>query len=335
MYTGENKEEQVKITVINYDENVFDQKDTKSIEETLTAIDKSNMTWIKITGLHDVDIVEKIGSFFNLHPLLLEDVLDIDQRPREEEFGEYILIVLKRLFFDEKEAEVREVQISIIVGEIFVISFQEQADEIFDSVVERLSKGKGRIRKLGSDYLAYVLLDTVVDNYFVVLDQLARKIEIVEDDVIANPSQALTHTIHKLKRNVLQIHKSIWPLREIVNNLERAESSYIKETTSIYFRDVQNHIIQILDTMDSFREMLSGMFESYLSSVSNKLNEIMKVLTIISTIFIPLGFIAGWYGMNFKYMPELSNPFGYYITMIITAFLGVLMVLYFHRKHWI
>lgn len=334
-YTGELKQEFVKIKVINYDEHKFEEKDTKGIEDTLAFIDKSNMTWINITGLHDVKIIERIGEFFDLHPLLLEGVLDVEQRPKAEEFGEYILIAIKRLLFDEAEWEVNDFQISLIIGDNFVISFQEKEDDIFNPILEKISKGKGKVRNLGSDYLAYCLLDIVVDNYFIIMQKITEKIEEVEDDLLKNPDQQITHLIHKLKRDILYLHRSIWPLREIINKLERVDSPYIKESTSVYFRDVQNHIVQIIDTIDLFRETLSGMFEIYLTSVSNRLNQIMKVLTIISTIFIPLGFIASLYGMNFKYMPELNLEWSYYVVIFSMILIGISMVTLFKIKKWI
>jgi magnesium transporter len=335
MYTGVKKEEAVKIHVINYDENSFDEHETLNIEEALKRVNKTNMTWIKISGVHDIKIVEKIGGFFNLHPLLLEDIMDIQQRPKCEEFGEYILIVAKRLYFEENENSLKDFQISFIIGDMFTISFQEQLDNIFDNILERITKAKGRVRQLGSDYLAYRLLDAIVDSYFIVLDNFTNRIETVEDLLVENPSHEITYDIHHIKRDVLFLHKSIWPLRDIINGLARAESPNIKQTTSIYFRDIQNHIIQIIDTIDTFREMLNGMFEIYLTSVSNKLNEIMKILTIISTIFIPLSFIASLYGMNFKYMPELYLPSGYYIILFVMMIIGFTMLLLFWRKRWL
>jgi magnesium transporter len=335
VYTGEKKEEPINIHIINYDEKSFDENETISIDNALSYVNKSNMTWIKISGVHDINIVERVGHFFNLHPLLLEDIMDIAQRPRIEEFEHYVLIVAKRLLFDDREKELKDFQISFIIGNNFVISFQEQADNIFESILERIRKAKGRVRQLGADYLAYRLLDSIVDSYFVILDELARKIENIEDNLLQNPSPEITREIHHLKRDVLYLHKSVWPLREIINGLERVESSYIKETTRIYFRDIHNHIVQIIDTIDTFREMLNGMFEIYLTSISNKLNEIMKILTIISTIFIPLSFIASLYGMNFKYMPELYLPTGYYITLIVMITIGITMLLLFWRKRWL
>ena len=334
-YTGELKQGFAKIKVINYDENIFEEKDTKDIEDTLAFIDKSNMTWINITGLNDAKIIESMGNFFDLHPLLMEGILDVAQRPKTEEFGDYILIVVKRLLFDEYESEVNDFQISLIIGNNFVISFQEKEDDIFNPIIERISKGKGKIRQLGADYLAYCLLDVVVDNYFIIMQKITEKIEKVEDELLKNPEQQITHLIHKLKRDILFLHRSIWPLREIINKLERAESSYIKESTNIYFRDVQNHIVQIIDTIDLFRETLSGMFEIYLTSVSNRLNQIMKVLTIISTIFMPLSFIASLYGMNLKSMPEINWEWSYFFVILSMILISISMTIYFKKKKWI
>ncbi|HEY0090351.1 MAG TPA: magnesium/cobalt transporter CorA, partial [Candidatus Lokiarchaeia archaeon] len=256
------------------------------------------------------------------------------QHPKIEEFGEYLLIVIRRLYYDKKDNELKDFQISVIVGDLFIITFQEQVDEIFDIILERIIKAKGKIRQTGSDYLVYRILDSIVDSYFVLLENLSKKIDLVEDLVIKEPSRENIQAIHTFKRDVLYLHKSIWPLREIVNSISRIELPYLKETNNIYFRDVQNHIIQIIDSIDIFREMLNGMFEIYLSSISNRLNQIMKILTIISTIFIPLSFIASLYGMNFRYMPELQSPIGYYIVVFVMIFIGLFMLIYFKKKDW-
>lgn len=330
----EQREEKTKIQVINYDEKTLDDKETYDINEALAYVNKSNMTWIRILGMHNVDIVEKIGDFFKLHPLLLDDISEIGQRPKIEEFGEYLLIVIRRLYYDKKDNELKDFQISVIVGDLFIITFQEQVDEIFDIILERIIKAKGKIRQTGSDYLVYRILDSIVDSYFVLLENLSGRIDLVEDLVIKEPSRENIQAIHTFKRDVLYLHKSIWPLREIVNSISRIELPYLKETNNIYFRDVQNHIIQIIDSIDIFREMLNGMFEIYLSSISNRLNQIMKILTIISTIFIPLSFIASLYGMNFRYMPELQSPIGYYIVVFVMIFIGLFMLIYFKKKDW-
>lgn len=330
----EKKKEKTRIHVINYDEKRYDDKETLNISEALAAVNKSNMTWIKISGPQDANLVENLGNFFNLHPLLLEDLSEIGQRPKIEEFGEYVLIIARRLYYDEIEKELKDFQISIIMGELFLISFQEQKDDIFDTIIDRIFKAKGKIRQMGVDYLMYKILDTIVDSYFIVLETLSAKIEIIEDSLIKMPSHENVQSIHNFKRDVLYLHKSIWPLREIINSISRIELPYIKESSHIYFRDVQNHIIQIIDTIDIYRELLNNMFEIYLSSVSNRLNQIMKILTIISTIFIPLSFLASLYGMNFRYMPELQSPIGYYVVVFIMIFIGIFMLIYFKKKHW-
>ena len=330
----EKREEKTKIHVINYDEKTFDDKETLNINEALSAVNKSNMTWIKISGIQDASIVESLGNFFNLHPLLLEDLSEIGQRPKIEEFGEYVLIVARRLYYDEIENELKDFQISIIMGDLFLISFQEQEDDIFNTILDRIVKSKGRIRQMGVDYLIYRILDAIVDSYFVLLEKLSKKIDIVEEILLTSSSQENIRSINNLKHDVLYLHKSFWPLREIINSISRLELPYIKESTHIYFRDVQNHIIQIIDSIDLFREMLSGMYEIYMTSVSNRLNQIMKILTVISTIFIPLSFIASLYGMNFRYMPELYSPIGYYVVLVVMIFIGIFMLIYFKKKHW-
>lgn len=334
IFTGEKLMDKSLICVTNYDEKVQDIRQTEKIEEALTFINKSNLTWINIVGLQNVEIIEKIGDFFKLHPLMLEDILETEQRPKIETFGDYVLILIKRVFLIEEKNELKDVQISIILGSNFVITFQEQVDDVFNPIIERISKGKGRIRKMGADYLIFALLDVIVDIYFTIIERISRKLEILEDQLLSNPTQDVTNTVHKFKRQILFLHKSVWPMREILNNLERAESPFISSSTVVYFKDIQNHIIQIIDTIDLFREMVSNMFEIYLSSVSNKLNEIMKVLAIISTVFIPLSFIASFYGMNFHYMPELNWQWAYYTVIIAMISVFLVMIFFFKKKKW-
>lgn len=335
VHIGEKMLEKAKITIIDYDETNFQEKEAKTVEECFPFKDEPTNTWINIDGLHEVDIIEKIGKHFDVHPLILEDILHTGQRPKMEDSENYTSIVLKMLSFNENENEIKSEQVSLIISKNVVISFQESVGDVFNPVRERIRNGKGRIRKMGSDYLAYALMDAIVDNYFIILEKLGEKIEVLEEELITNPVPETLHMIHNLKREMIFLRKSVWPLREVISNLERGESHLIMKSTTIYLRDVYDHTIQVIDTIETFRDMLSGMLDIYLSSVSNKMNEVMKVLTIIATIFIPLTFIAGIYGMNFEYMPELSWQWGYPAVWVVVIVIGASMVLYFRKKRWL
>jgi magnesium transporter len=288
-----------------------------------------------VDGLHQVEILEKLGECYGLHPLVLEDILNTDQRPKTEDYGEYIYIVLKMLDYNDKSNEIEPEQMSLILGPNFVFSFQEREGDTFNPIRERIRNNKGRIRKMGADYLAYTLLDSIVDNYFIILEKLGEKIEFLEEKLVTRPTPETLQVIHYLKREMISFRKAVWPLREVVSGLERGEASLIKEATRIYLRDVYDHTIQTIDTIETYRDMVSGMLDIYLSSVSNRLNSVMKVLTIIATIFMPLTFLAGVYGMNFKYMPELEWRWGYPVTWLIMAGIGISMLIYFRKKRWL
>jgi len=290
---------------------------------------------MNVDGLHQVEILEKLGECYGLHPLVLEDILNTDQRPKMEDYGEYIYIVLRDLDYSDKSNEIEGEQISLIVGSNFVFSFQEREGDTFDPIRDRIRNNKGRIRKMGADYLAYALLDSIVDNYFIILEKLGEKIEGLEEKLVTTPTQETLQTIHHLKRELLFLRKGVWPLREVINSLAKGESSLVTEPTRVYLRDVYDHTIQTIDTIETYRDMVSGMLDIYLSSVSNRLNSVMKVLTIIATIFMPLTFLAGVYGMNFKFMPELEWRWGYPLVWLIMAGIGISMIIYFRRKKWL
>ncbi len=327
--------EKPKITIINYDEARFQEKEVKKAEECFPFKDKPTVTWVNIDGIHNSEIIGKIGAHFNLHSLVLEDIVNIGQRPKMEDFEGYIFIVSKMLCYDEEVRETKIEQVSLILGSNVVISFQEKEGDVFNPVRERIRNAKGRIRKMGADYLIYALIDAIVDNYFLILEKIGESVEFAEEELINNPSPQTLQTIHNLKREAIFLRKSVWPLREVISGLQRTESPLIHKSTGVFLRDVYDHTIQVIDTVETLRDMVSGMLDIYLSSISNKMNEIMKVLTIIATIFIPLTFIVGVYGMNFKYMPELGWRFGYVLIWGIIAAIGILMVLYFKRKKWL
>ncbi len=334
-YVGEKKVEKVIITVFDYNSERYDEKELKSIDECFPYKDTPTVTWINIDGLHQVEIMEKIGIHFGFHPLIMEDILNTRQRPKMDDLEDYVYVVLKMLSYKEEDNVIDAEQISIILGQNFVISFQEKEGDVFEPIRERIRKNKGRIRKMGADYLAYGLLDSVVDNYFTILEKLWERIEFLEEELVENPSTQTLQEIYGLKRKMIFLRKSIWPLREVISELERGESSLIKESTGIYLRDVYDHTIQVIDTVETFRDMLSGILDVYLSSISNRMNEVMKVLTIIATIFIPLTFLAGVYGMNFRYMPELEWHQGYFAVLFLMVIIFIVMVIYFRKKKWL
>lgn len=336
IHIGDKKKEEVKITVIDYDEGNFQEKVIAEIQECFTFKDKPTVTWINVDGIHKVEIPEKLGECYGFHPLIIEDILNSDQRPKMEDFGDYIYIVLKMLNLDSRTNSIISEQISLILGPNFVISFQEGYEgDVFNPVRERLRAGKGKIRKMGADYLAYSLIDSIVDNYFIILEKLGEKIESLEERLVTNPTGNVLREIHNLKREMLFLRKSVWPLREVISTMAKGESSLIHPSTGIYLRDIYDHTIHVVDTIETFRDMVSGMLDIYLSSMSNRMNAVMKVLTIIATIFMPLTFLAGVYGMNFKHMPELEWKFGYPLIVLVMLIVVLIMLYFFRKKKWI
>jgi magnesium transporter len=332
---GEREPKKIKITIIDYDEQNFTTKEISRIEECCSYQEKSTVTWINIDGIHDADVIKKLGKDFDLHPLTMEDIMNPRQRPKVEQFDHYIFIVLKMLSYDESQEKVVEEQVSLVLGPNYVLSFQEKEGDVFDPVRERISSGAGRIRKSGSDYLAYSLTDVVVDHYFLILEKLGDKVERLEESLTGDPDKEMLQKIHDLKRELILLRRSVWPLREMINSLERLESSLVQKGTLRFFRDVYDHTIQVIDTIETYRDMIFSMHDTYLSTISNRMNDVMKVLTIIATIFIPLTFIAGIYGMNFEFMPELKWPSGYFAVLGVMALVALVMVIYFKKKKWL
>jgi magnesium transporter len=337
-----------KITVIDYDEQYYNETEVKEVDECFRFKDKPSVTWINIDGLHQMNVLEKLGSCYGIHPLVLEDILT-DQRPKIEDYDDYIFIVLKMLYYDEnndkKADEVGEGdmgdsnldmdQVSMILGPNFIISFKEKEVDVFNPLRDRLRTAKGKIRKQGADYLAYSMIDAIVDHYFVIMEKLGDRFEDLEDAVVSNPEPGILPTIYNLKRDMLFLRKSVWPLREAISKMQRSDSPLVSEAIKIYLRDVYDHTIQVIENIETFRDMSASLLETYLSSLSNKLNEVIKLLTIISTIFIPLTFLAGLYGMNFRFMPELESPLGYPAVLILMLAVVVVIMAYFRKKEWI
>jgi magnesium transporter len=335
IHIGERKAEKVRITLIDYDEDHLEEREVARVEEVFPFKERPTVTWINIDGIHDVELIEAIGQHFDVHPLLLEDILNTEHRPKMDDYESYLFIVLKMLYYNDKEHEIDAEQVSLILGPTFVISFQEREGDVFDAVRGRLRNAKGRIRKAGPDYLAYALLDAVVDNYFVILEEIGESVGTLEEDLLRDPTPETLRSIHELKREMIILRKSVWPLREVVSTLGRGDIPIIKESTGIFLKDVYDHTIQVIDAVETYRDVLSSMLDLYLSTVSNKMNEVMKVLTIIATIFIPLTFVAGIYGMNFRYMPELGWRWSYPVVWLVIVALSLLMLAFFKRKKWL
>ena len=335
MYVGDEKSGKPRVTVIDYDATGFLEKEVGSVEECFPFKETATVTWINVDGVHDASVIEKLGAHFDIHPLVLEDIMTTTQRPKTEDLGTALYVVLRMIEYDEERAATTADQLSLVLGPNYVLTFQETPGDCLDSVRARIRGGKGRIRRLGPDYLAYAVTDAVVDNYFSVLEKLGVRIDDLEEQLIAEPRRELLGEIHGLKREMIELRKSVWPLREVVSGLERSESPLIQESTGVFLRDLYDHAIQVIDTVESFREMLSSMVETYLSSLSNRMNEIMKVLTIISTIFIPITFLVGLYGMNFVHMPEIGWRWGYaFVWALILGSVGT-MFAFFRKKRWL
>jgi magnesium transporter len=335
VHIGAEKTEKVSVTVLEYSEERFDMRELPDIEDFVLSADEKTVTWINVDGVHEMEVIEKVGKLFNLHPLTLEDIVNTGQTPKIEDYSSYLFVVLKMLHYDEKMDVLDTEQVSLCLGPNFLISFlEEKCKDIFHPVRERIRNFRGRIRKAGADYLAYTLIDMIVDNYFVILEKLGEKMELLEEKVMSEPTQKVLHELNILKREMIFLRRSVWPLREVLNTLERGESSLIQTSTRLYLRDVYDHSIRIIETIEAYRDILAGILDIYLSSISNRINAVMKVLTIIATIFMPLTFIAGVYGMNFRYMPELGWRLGYPLILILMAALGISMLLFFRKKKW-
>jgi magnesium transporter len=323
----------VAITRILYDAAGYDEREVSSIEEAFPAPGEQRTLWIDVDGVHDVGILERIGRHFGLHPLLLEDVAHTDQRPKLESYGDHLFMDLNVLHLHEGSDEINAEQISLVLGGNWLLSFNEGPQPWARVLRDRLKADKAHCRKGGPDYLAYSILDAVVDDYYKVLERIGDRIEDLEEELMGSPTPQTLHAVYTLKREVINLRKSVWPLRELIGGLQR-ERDLVRESTGVYLRDLYDHAVQVLDTVETYRDLLAGMLDIYLSSVSNKMNEVMKVLTVIATIFIPLTFVAGIYGMNFEFMPELKWRYGYLFFWGIIVAVGAGMLAYFRRKKW-
>jgi magnesium transporter len=335
VHVGEAHPHEHKIYVVNYNKSILNKHTVKSIEELLPYKQTDTITWVIIDGLKDVSIIEAIGQFFDIHPLVLEDILNTHQRPKFEEFNDYLYIVIKAISMRPNTLNVDYEQISLLVLNNFVFTFMEQPDKLFDPVLNRLDNEKSQVRNLGSDYLAYIIMDTVVDEYFALQDSFDELIESVEDKLLSEPSSETLAIIQKIKRELIFFRRSVSPLRELLAAIHRSESPLLKEKTKRYFSDIYDHAIRIIEAIESYRDLIAGMLDIYLSSVSNKMNETMKVLTVFASIFIPLTFVAGVYGMNFEYMPELKWRWGYPAIWIFFISVSVFLLRFFKKNKWL
>ena len=335
VYVGDKNETVVKTEVIDYDQQIYEARPLQKIEEILEYKKKPTTSWINITGLHDIDFLQSIGNHFSIHSLILEDILNTHQRPKIEIYDKHIFVVLKMITFDKANQKLEHEQISLIMGKGYVLSFQEFAGDIFDPLRDRIKNRRGRIRSMGADYLLYALIDIIVDHYFVVLEDLGEDIENLDELVLTQPDRTVMQRIHRLKNELLQLRRTIWPLREVISQLIRQETPLVEKAIEVYLKDLYDHTVQIADSVETYRDMVTGLLDVYLSSVSNRMNEVMKVLTMIATIFIPLSFLAGLYGMNFEYMPELQWRWGYFGVLGIFVFVAGGMLIFFRKKGWI
>ncbi|MEM0516795.1 MULTISPECIES: magnesium/cobalt transporter CorA [Aequorivita] len=333
-YTGKKTTTVTELDIIDYSKEHFHRFETNNIEEAFNYEDSTNITWINVNGLSNTQDIIALGNHFELHPLIQEDIVSTYQRPKIDEYEEYLFIVFKMLHYDNEQLTIEH--ISMVVGKDYVVTLQEAEGDVFNDLRDRLENGKGRIRNAGADYLMFAILDAVVDNYFSVIEFLSNKVELLEDKLFDDKEDPnITEEIQELKKEILKIRRAVLPLREVINRLEKIETSLIEERTNKYIRDLYDHIIQVNESVEIYRDMIWGLMDMYMTTISNKMNEVMKVLTIMASIFIPLTFMAGIYGMNFDHMPELHFRYGYYYLWgaMILVFFGLLW--YFKRKKWL
>ena len=333
-YVGDVRDAPIRLSVIDYDKERLDERPLETVEDLARFRDADTVTWANIIGIHDLALVQRVGEIFDIHPLTLEDIIHPTQRSKFEEYDHYLYTVIRMITFDADATSIRTEQLSLLVGNNWVLSFQEDPRDVFEPVRDRIRNSIGRIRTSGADYLAYSLIDIIIDEYFITLEQIGEEMEDLEEEVLGEPDPGTLERISTLNRELVLLRRSIWPARELIGSMARSESPLIKKKTTVFLRDVYDHAIQIMEVVESFRDVMASLRESYKTSVSNRMDDIMKVLTIIATIFMPLTFIAGIYGMNFQYMPELSWHYGYFASLGAMIAVGLAMVMYFRRKGW-
>lgn len=331
-YNGEARTDKVKITLIEYNDFEFFEEEYYNFEDCISHVKPNMVKWINVEGIHDTKLVEDICKKYNIHPLTMEDIVHVDQRPKFEDYDHYVVAIMKMInYTTEVEAE----QLAVVLCEHTVISFQEpHIGDAFDIIRNRLRLSKGRVRRLGADYLAYALMDAVVDCYFTAIEKIGDKIEEIEEEIISDSDKKSILQLYHLKREMIYLRKQVWPMRDMINNMVRSETTLINPTSDIYLRDLSDHVTRIIDTVETYRDLLSGIMDIYLSTNANRMNEVMKVLTIMSSIFIPVTFIAGVYGMNFENIPELKTQNGYFVTWGVMLSVIIGLIIYFKRKKW-
>jgi magnesium transporter len=334
VYLGEERQTQTQLTVFDYDGETLNEIPSESLQGCLTRKEGPKVTWINVDGLQDVKDIEQIGRAFGIHPLVLEDIVNTGTRPKFEDYENHLFVIVKMLSWDDKNDRVIAEHLSLVLGNRFLLTFQEKGGDVFDPVRERLRANRGRLRKSGADYLMYTLLDAVIDNYFVILEKLDDRIDTLEVELTADADTDSLRSIHSLRREMIELRRAVWPLREVIGGVGRSESNLIEHETHTFLRDVYDHTVQVVETIETFRDLLAGMLDIYMSTLNNRMNAVMKVLTIISTIFIPLNFIAGVYGMNFKHMPELERPWAYPLVLSLMLAVGLIMLHQFKKRKW-
>ncbi len=338
VHVGDLGQHPVRITLIDFDADHVVERDVTSFEDCMEFKDTKSVTWVNIEGVHDAPVIERLGECFGLHPLLLEDVMNTEQRPKLEEYEGYLYIVVRMLYErpreDDDTMDIDSEQVSFILGPNIVFTFLEDPGDVFDPVRKRIRENRGRVRKHGSDYLVYTLIDVIVDNYFTVLERFGDLAEDLEQDAMGDPTPETLQEIQHVKRAMFMMRRAVWPLRDVISAMLRGDSPLVKQPTMVFLRDVFDHVVRVVDIVETHREMIAGLMDIYLTNVSNRMNEVMKVLTVIATVFIPLTFIAGVYGMNFDDMPELHWRHGYWYVWAIMLSVGLVMLLYFRRKRW-
>jgi len=335
IHIGEPRTEDVRLSVLDYTESRCDERHLERIEDAFGYRETDSVSWINVDGVHDAAKIEVIGERFGLHPLVVEDVLHTGQRAKLETYDDVAYIVLRMLSWDDARGEIDDEQVSLLLGPKWILTFQERPGDVFDELRDRIRTARGRIRREGVDYLAYSVFDVIVDQYFLILERIGEQVEELDDEIAGRPTPENLQTIRRLKRELLFLRKAVWPLREVLSSIRRDGSALFRDETLVFLRDVYDHTIQVIDTVETYRDMVSTMIDLYLSSISNRMNEVMKVLTIIATIFIPLTFIAGIYGMNFDVMPELRWPFGYFAVLGAMGAIAAAMLVYFRRRRWL
>jgi magnesium transporter len=335
IYIGKQPKSKATVTLLEYDRDHLEYRELTEVSDCSRIKKNNRISWLHINGLHDISLIEKIGSIFELNSLVLEDILNTEHRPKFQSLDNHLFFLIKSFIYDDKNDTLTTDQISLILGSNYVLSFQETENNIFGALIKRIESGKGRIRNQGSDYLAYAILDVIIDRYFLMLNKIGNTTEDIEIELIENLSKTILHKIYTLKRELLFFHRSVYPIRELIDGIKSSDTKLIKKTTTPFIQDLSDHYVQIIETIETNRTLITTMLDTYISLNSNKMNEVMKVLTIVATLFIPLTFIVGIYGMNFEYMPELSWRWGYPMIWAIMILLILIMFVFFKYKKWL